>query len=379
MEKLNRVSILLAGIVSVNESLITNKKDSDCMSIEGELTRKNLTKIISGNPRDILNDSKKIKNLLLDLNQGAEKKEVNILCYSLEDKIPLDLIKCNESVPFEIISKQLILRLQNNTGITEELAKWSVETWAIALNIVSSNQLAKNDSSIKIKKKRVDQNGWHPNTNIQQQKNQANNPFPVQKQRPVNIISPQKIQRTPPLPVVPPVSKKNKIIKYVLIILVCVFLISLTIFLFSKISIDGISPNLVQKTDNNPQISGATIIPPSESDALFLQMGAIKMGDVLEKGESKTYTFGGFDDVRSIKVRVEGYLSSSDKRLTDYDFIIGKGYVPTFNPPHYDIISNGGSIVKEYVIQDSTSDLYYVVIRNKGETGAYSINAIYDY
>jgi hypothetical protein len=107
------------------------------MQIEGDTTRKNLIRIISQYSRSILDDPKKLKNLLFDLNQGIERKEVNIICTSLEDMVPFDLIKNKDNLPYEISSEQAIRRLKNNYGITEDLARWTIETWAVALNIIS--------------------------------------------------------------------------------------------------------------------------------------------------------------------------------------------------------------------------------------------------
>jgi len=117
------------------------------MQIEGDTTRKNLIGIISRCGQNILEDPKKLKNLLLDLNQGIEKKEVNIICNSLDDMIPFDLIKNKDNLPYEIIAERSMQRLQNSYGITEDLARWTVDTWALALNIISRNAILNKKSS----------------------------------------------------------------------------------------------------------------------------------------------------------------------------------------------------------------------------------------
>jgi hypothetical protein len=106
------------------------------MQIDGDITRKNLISIISQNGQSILNDPKKIKNLLSDLNQGAEKKYVNIICSSLDDKVPFELLKNNDNLPYNISSEHAVQHLQDNFGITNGLAKWTVDTWGMALNII---------------------------------------------------------------------------------------------------------------------------------------------------------------------------------------------------------------------------------------------------
>ena len=109
------------------------------MQIEGDTTRNNLIRIISQYSQSILEDPKKLKNLLLDLNQGIEKKEVNIICNSLDDMIPFELIKNKDNLPYEISSGRSIQRLQNNYGVTEDLARWTVDTWAVALHVITEN------------------------------------------------------------------------------------------------------------------------------------------------------------------------------------------------------------------------------------------------
>ncbi len=115
----------------------TISRDFKNMQIEGDATRKNLIRIISQYGQSILEDPDKLKNLLLDLNQGLEKKEVNIIGNSLDDKVPFDLLKSKDLIPYEISSERSIQRLQNSYGVTEDLARWTVNTWAIALHVIT--------------------------------------------------------------------------------------------------------------------------------------------------------------------------------------------------------------------------------------------------
>ena len=117
------------------------------MQIEGDTTRNNLIRIISQYSQSILEDPKKLKNLLLDLNQGTEKKEVNIICNSLDDMIPFDLKKSKDNLPYEISSERSMRRLQNSYGITADLARWTVDTWAVALNILPFTDIINKKSS----------------------------------------------------------------------------------------------------------------------------------------------------------------------------------------------------------------------------------------
>jgi len=104
---------------------------------EGDTTRNNLIEIISKYSQIILEDPKKLKNLLLDLNRGVEKKEVNIICSSLDEMIPFDLLKSKDYLPYDIMAEQSMRRLQNSYGVTEDLARWTVDTWAISLHVIT--------------------------------------------------------------------------------------------------------------------------------------------------------------------------------------------------------------------------------------------------
>jgi hypothetical protein len=90
----------------------------------------------------------------------------------------------------------------------------------------------------------------------------------------------------------------------------------------------------------------------------------------LPNGLSKTYYFDVVnpEKIKIIRLRVEG------EPLTDFDFIIGKGYVPTFKPKHYDIISDIGIRTEEFDIRNPTSGRYYIVMQNKGNSGNFTIS-----
>ena len=106
----------------------------------------------------------------------------------------------------------------------------------------------------------------------------------------------------------------------------------------------------------NPVSSGTFL---SESEA-----GSIA-GDI-----TKTYYFDivNPEKIRFIRITVEG------AQFTDYDFVIGQGYVPTFTPAHYDVISDIGLQTEAYDIQNPTNSRYYVVVKNKGNSGGYAIS-----
>ena len=129
----------------------------------------------------------------------------------------------------------------------------------------------------------------------------------------------------------------------------------------------GLIPGHLNPDDDKPIATTAPTQSP-ELNAIFLPEGGV-IEDNLGAGQSKTYYFDVLnpEKIRFVRVRVEG------KPLTDFDFIIGKDYVPTFKPAHYDIISNIGLQTEEYDISNPTTGRYYIVVKDTGSSGGYSI------
>lgn len=100
-----------------------------------EEPRSLLIQIIDTYSLDVINDRIRLGNLLNDYFQGNYRKEKNTLIASLEEGIPADLIKTHTSIPVPALVGQLVRRLTENRGISDDLAVWTVTTWAQALHI----------------------------------------------------------------------------------------------------------------------------------------------------------------------------------------------------------------------------------------------------
>jgi len=126
------------------------------------------------------------------------------------------------------------------------------------------------------------------------------------------------------------------------------------------------------KTNNSSAtvVTAGTIQTP-EPTGTFLPYGGLITGSVT--GDATNAYYFDVDNTNAkkisfIRIRLEG------DKFTDYDFIIGKNYVPTFRPPHYDVISDTTLLSEGYDIQNPTSGRYYVVVKNKGNSGGYTIS-----
>lgn len=104
------------------------------------LPRHTLSRIIAEHGRGICDAPKRVEALLRDLC-GAHRREINIIMGALEERVAADLIAAGNSVPRDVLLARLAARLRDNLAYTPEAARWGVETWAVALGILSEAEL----------------------------------------------------------------------------------------------------------------------------------------------------------------------------------------------------------------------------------------------
>ena len=104
-----------------------------------EPPRRVLAEIISKYGTDICSTPTQVEALLRDLC-GEYRREINLLMSALKDKVPADLLSASVT-PTELLIGRLTIRLRDNHSLTEEAARWSVESWALALGRVTRDQL----------------------------------------------------------------------------------------------------------------------------------------------------------------------------------------------------------------------------------------------
>jgi hypothetical protein len=131
--------------------------------------------------------------------------------------------------------------------------------------------------------------------------------------------------------------------------------------IFSVIPIASISPQPTPTIVASPQTTLDSGIGFPENEIIT---GSIS-GD-----STKIYYFDidNTENIRFIRIWLDG------GEFTDYDFIIGKDYVPSFRPPHYDIIEDIGLRTEQYDINSPNKGRYYVVVKNKGNSGIFKIS-----
>lgn len=101
------------------------------------LPRQKLCEIIKIYGKDVCSNHKRIKGLLNDFCRG-NYPEINFLLTTLEEKVDIELLASSKTLPYEMIAARLVERLYANRGMANEIAHWAVDTWALALGVISN-------------------------------------------------------------------------------------------------------------------------------------------------------------------------------------------------------------------------------------------------
>ena len=88
----------------------------------------------------LCSDARRCEGLLRDLC-GEHRREINILVGALRERVPLDLLAARTSVPSGLLLTRLAKRLEDHLALTEGASQWAVDSWALALGVVSDAEL----------------------------------------------------------------------------------------------------------------------------------------------------------------------------------------------------------------------------------------------
>ena len=102
--------------------------------------RRTLRELIARHGPGLCSDARRCEGLLRDLC-GEHRREINILVGALRERVPLDLLAARNSVPVNLLLTRLAKRLEDQLALTKEASRWAVDTWALALGVVSDAEL----------------------------------------------------------------------------------------------------------------------------------------------------------------------------------------------------------------------------------------------
>ena len=161
-----------------------------------------LRRIVGKYGNDLGGNARRCEGLLKDLC-GAYRREISVLTNAIEERIPLDLLAAGNSMPRELLLTRLAKRLEDNLGLTIEASRWAVDSWALALGVLTDDEVKARERKQNIRAPQI------PPTPVQplpqkpkiQQPTQNRQTQPKPQPQPPKIYPP--IMRTPanvPLP-----------------------------------------------------------------------------------------------------------------------------------------------------------------------------------
>lgn len=104
-----------------------------------DLPRQKLCDRIREYGQSLWENPRRLKAFLVDDCRGQYKREIFVLVSALEQGIATDLLRSSQ-VPTEILLSRLIKRMQDDLGLSEEAARYAVESWAQALDKLPQQQ-----------------------------------------------------------------------------------------------------------------------------------------------------------------------------------------------------------------------------------------------
>lgn len=97
-----------------------------------DLPRQKLRELIAEYGLSLCEDPRRVEALLKDLC-GQHRREIFVLVSALRERVVEELRNSQASVPASIVLPSLAKRLHDNLGFKEDIARWAVESWALAL------------------------------------------------------------------------------------------------------------------------------------------------------------------------------------------------------------------------------------------------------
>jgi len=104
-----------------------------------DAVRTQLAELVGRFGLDLCNDPKRCEGLLRDVC-GDHKREMLALVSAARNGVGSELRQSSAGVPKELIVARLTKRLCEDFGLAEDLARWAVESWAVALGIATAKE-----------------------------------------------------------------------------------------------------------------------------------------------------------------------------------------------------------------------------------------------
>ena len=94
-----------------------------------------LRELLTKHGHSLCDDARKLEGLLKDVLRNEHKRETFVLISALREGVAHELRGSTSGMPPAALAAKLTRQLCNNLGLDDTVARWSVESWAVALGI----------------------------------------------------------------------------------------------------------------------------------------------------------------------------------------------------------------------------------------------------
>ena len=85
-------------------------------------------------------DPRRLKGLLAD-HCGGYKREINVLVAAASEGVPAALLGSDSGTPPQVLFARLSVRMHEELALAEPACQWAVQSWAIALGVISTEEV----------------------------------------------------------------------------------------------------------------------------------------------------------------------------------------------------------------------------------------------
>jgi hypothetical protein len=105
-----------------------------------DAVRLQLRDILTRHGTSVCDEPRRLRALLADLCP-EESRETHVLAAALEQGIVRELLTASDAVPWTMLRARLARQLHDDLAMEETAARWTVESWALALGKIRPDQL----------------------------------------------------------------------------------------------------------------------------------------------------------------------------------------------------------------------------------------------
>jgi parallel beta-helix repeat protein len=104
------------------------------------LPRQKLREIVARHGANIAREPRRAEGLLRD-HCGTYRREVAVLVSAAEERVAAELLAADRGLPRDVLLARLARRLHDDVAMEAAAARWAVNSWALALGVISDGEL----------------------------------------------------------------------------------------------------------------------------------------------------------------------------------------------------------------------------------------------